>query len=117
MKILCLDFDGVLHAYTSGWQGADVIPDPAVPGAAEFLEEALEHFKVHIFSSRSHQPGGIAAMKEWCNLEFGHVLAGDLHFPTVKPPAFIGLDDRVIQFTGEWPSPAELAEFKPWWGK
>jgi hypothetical protein len=24
--ILCLDFDGVLHSYSSGWKGADVIP-------------------------------------------------------------------------------------------
>jgi hypothetical protein len=30
--ILCLDFDGVLHSYTSGWKGAAVIPDPPVPG-------------------------------------------------------------------------------------
>lgn len=32
MPILCLDFDGVCHSYTSGWKGAAVIPDPAVPG-------------------------------------------------------------------------------------
>ena len=35
--ILCLDFDGVIHSYASGWKGADVIPDAAVPGAMEFL--------------------------------------------------------------------------------
>ena len=25
---IILDFDGVIHSYTSGWQGADVIGDP-----------------------------------------------------------------------------------------
>ena len=34
--ILCLDFDGVLHTYSSGWKGADVIPDPPTPAVADF---------------------------------------------------------------------------------
>lgn len=63
--ILCLDFDGVIHSYTSGWQGADVIPDPPVPGALEFIVKALERFEVHIFSSRSNQPGGQRAMQKY----------------------------------------------------
>ena len=49
MPILCLDFDGVLHSYTSGWLGADVIPDPPVPGYAQFLLRAVEVFEVHTF--------------------------------------------------------------------
>ena len=64
-KILCLDFDGVLHSYTSGWQGARVIPDDPVPGAIAFLIEAVERFDVQVYSSRSHQWGGRRAMKKW----------------------------------------------------
>lgn len=63
--ILCLDFDGVIHSYTSRWQGAAVIPDPPVPGALEFIVKALETYEVAIFSSRSHQWGGKRAMKHW----------------------------------------------------
>lgn len=63
--ILCLDFDGVLHSYKSGWKGAAVIPDDPVPGALEFIVKALERFEVHILSSRSHQWGGKRAMKRW----------------------------------------------------
>lgn len=63
--ILCLDFDGVLHSYSSGWKGAAVIPDPPVPGALEFLANATDSFTVAILSSRSHQWGGRRAMKRW----------------------------------------------------
>jgi hypothetical protein len=44
--ILSLDFDGVIHSYTSGWKGADVIADPPVPGAFQFIGEALQVFLV-----------------------------------------------------------------------
>ena len=63
--ILCLDFDGVLHSYSSGWRGAWNIPDPPVPGALEFVVEALDEFAVAILSSRSHQLFGRWAMKRW----------------------------------------------------
>ena len=50
--ILSLDFDGVIHSYTSGWQGPRTIPDAPVPGALRFLIEAQRRFQVAIFSSR-----------------------------------------------------------------
>ena len=73
--ILCLDFDGVIHSYTSGWKGADVIPDPPVPGAMAFLWDATDHFRVAIFSSRSNQPGGMKAMITYVAANFRN------HFP------------------------------------
>lgn len=121
--ILCLDFDGVLHSYTSGWKGADVIPDPPVPGAIAFLREAVKRFRVAIFSSRSNQTGGQRAMREWlgyhaCNerLSDDEELAwlGALEWPNEKPPALVTLDDRALTFTGQWPSLDDLAAFKPW---
>lgn len=63
--ILCLDFDGVIHSYSSGWKGATNIPDPPVEGALEFVVKSLDHFTVAIYSSRSHQWGGRRAMKRW----------------------------------------------------
>ena len=124
--ILCLDFDGVCHSYVSGWKGAAVIPDPPVPGLYEFLLAADKHFEVNIFSSRSNQEGGIDAMQRWfqdhrpCDDWIGNVddeigaMLKRLQFPIEKPPAFIGIDDRVIQFNGEWPSIEELKQFKTW---
>lgn len=63
--VLVLDFDGVIHSYSSGWKGASVIPDDAVPGAIEFILSALKQYEVSILSSRSHQWGGKSAMKKW----------------------------------------------------
>lgn len=122
--ILCLDFDGVLHSYISGWKGADVVADPPVDGAIRFLTDASEKFEIHIYSSRSHQPGGIAAMHEylakhirkyWVDLpESAEKLISRLKFPSEKPPAMITLDDRGLLFDGEFPDIDELLWFKPW---
>src|SRR3990167_4228281 len=101
-KILCLDFDGVIHSYTSGWKGADVIPDPPVKGAFAFIRKAMQEFDVQVFSSRSGLPGGIAAMIEWFldNGWDGTLLTGvqGIGFPTQKPPAFVAIDDRALTF-------------------
>ena len=113
--ILCLDFDGVIHSYTSGWQGADKADDLIVPGALEFLDEVVKVFRVAIFSTRSTQPGGIHAMRE---LLLRNGVAGEtfcsLEWPTAKPAAFLTLDDRALTFDGTWPSIETLRSVKPW---
>ena len=43
---LCFDFDGVIHSYTSGWKGAEVIPDPPVEGIKEALTELQRDYKI-----------------------------------------------------------------------
>jgi hypothetical protein len=117
--ILCVDFDGVLSAYINGWQGIDVINEEPVPGAMEFLINAVKVFKVNIYSSRSEKPEGIKAMRQWlCDhlteLEEGFETYMSLYFPTSKPPALVSLDDRTITFNGVFPSIDTLIEFKPW---
>jgi hypothetical protein len=123
--ILCVDFDGVIHSYANGWQGADVVGDPPVPGALRWLWKAAEWFNVAIYSSRSSQEGGREAMHAWMNNfaihEFGDKNSADrfmatLSFPIEKPAAFLTIDDRAICFEGDWNelNPADLLEFKPW---
>lgn len=112
--ILCLDFDGVIHSYKSGWCGPDMIPDPPVEGAFYFIEDALKEFHVVIHSSRSRYPEGIEAMKKWFDEWAGTELTSKVEWATEKPPAFITIDDRAITFEGVWPSIERLKEFKPW---
>lgn len=122
--ILCLDFDGVCHAYTSMWVGADIVRDGPVPGLFEFLHQVFNDFEIHIYSSRSNQKGGIEAMQRWFRehyhqwLDQGHIgewgFIDSLHFPQEKPRAFLTLDDRALTFTGVWPEVETLKQFKPW---
>lgn len=122
--VLSLDFDGVLHKYNSGWEGADVIADDPVDGAMRFLTDAVEKFNVHIFSTRSHQVGGVEAMWSWIRNHL-HVYWEDMpevadkvlariSFPKFKPPANVLIDDRALCFMGDWPDLDEVLTFKPW---
>lgn len=125
--ILCVDFDGVIHSYISGWKGADVIPDPPVPGALSWLRRALEFWTICVYSSRSASEAGRDAMKMWFHFwedEFSEAeeilqdgtLAEDLTFSAEKPAALLTIDDRAIPFEGSWDllDPRALLSFRPW---
>lgn len=125
--ILCLDFDGVIHSYTSGWQGAGRCDDPPVPGTAQYLYQATKDFRVMIYSSRSRSLTGRRAMKRYMRRHFATPLTfspdhrhdflyEEIEFPWFKPSAFITIDDRALTFTGRWEDfdPATLKAFRPW---
>ena len=113
--ILCVDFDGVIHSYESGWKGPRTIPDSPVPGAIRFLHNAQKHFQVCIFSSRSRYFGGRRAMRNWLRKWLlTRQCVREIKFPTRKPPAFLLIDDRAFVFKGHFPDPELLLNFKPW---
>lgn len=133
--LICCDFDGVLHSYTSGWQGAQFITDPPVPGAMAWLElmtrpANVMRFEVNVYSSRSKEPGAVEAMKDWLMnhlvdhfISLGHadsltaaaMVVDELRFPTQKPPASLMIDDRAFHFVGAFPTPEWMLSFQPWY--
>jgi hypothetical protein len=120
--ILCLDFDGVLHSYVSGWQGVDKANDGPVPGAVEFLRDAVDVFDVQVYGSRSKEVAGIEVMRaqiSWWIIddlgpEEGSRVFRALSFPENKPPCFLSLDDRCVEFRGIFPDAKSLLAFRPW---
>lgn len=119
--ILCLDFDGVVHSYTSGWKGARNIPDPPAEGAIEFITDAMNAgWDVVIHTSRARHFGGITAMRAWLREHAGNLWDTmgpslcDVRFARWKPSAAITIDDRALTFTGYWPTMDTLRNFKPW---
>ena len=96
-KTVVFDFDGVIHSYTSGWHGVDVISDPPVKGIEIVIDE-LRHsgYSVVVVSTRCSCLKGKRAIRKWLNkynIEVDKVCA-------VKPPALVYIDDRAICFDG-----------------
>lgn len=108
------DFDGVIHSYTSGWQGHTIIPDKPVRGIKKTLETLRENYEVHIFSTRCSSKEGIEAIKKWLKK---HKIKVD-GVSHSKPPGIVLVDDRAITFDGK---PKDLIEkiknFKPYYQK
>jgi hypothetical protein len=133
MPIICIDFDGVIHRYSKGWQGG-VIYDDAVPAFFEWAVAAKKDFKLVIYSSRSKTSDGVDAMRAWLQVQLGQwrkdslygtegqadieLWTDDFEFASEKPPAFLTIDDRAVCFNGDWRSPYlrpdVLRSFKPW---
>jgi hypothetical protein len=112
---LCVDFDGVLHSYESGWRGALAIPDPPVAGAIEWLVAAAERYDLAITSARSAHPGAVEAMKAWLRRHgLPERVLERISFPLTKPPAELYLDDRALRFEGTFPSLDSLTGLTPW---
>lgn len=111
-KTVVFDFDGVIHSYTSGWKGADVIPDPVVEGIQSTINSLRqEDYEVIIVSTRCACPEGMSAVKKYLadnNIVVDAVMKE-------KPPAICYIDDRAICFDGH---PETLLEkvrnFTPW---
>ncbi len=118
-RTIAVDCDGVLHSYTSGWQGADVLPDPPVPGAIEWLEGITQHFDVAICSTRANTEPGRLAIARWL-AEYGlsEQAQARVFIRFGKPPALLYIDDRAWRFDGKnFPTAQEVHAALPWWKK
>jgi hypothetical protein len=128
---ICVDFDGVLHAYTSGWKGATVIPDGPTPGAIKWLCDLADPlrdedaFKIVVQSSRASSFWGWLAVRRWLRRQiFEHygcdmVRADDIYasikVTSKKPAALVYVDDRAWRFDGKtFPTHDELRAHRPW---
>jgi hypothetical protein len=111
---VAVDFDGVIHSYTSPWVAAAVIPDPPVEGAIEWLNQIRQTYEVVIFTTRGESYEGATAVREWLiehGLEDGD---GQVVVTAVKPKALIYIDDRAWRFEGTFPTADEIHTARPW---
>jgi hypothetical protein len=122
--ILCIDFDGVVHRYSKGWQDGKIYDD-VTDGFFEWAADAQQHFKLVIYSSRSKDPEQRTLMAMWLHEQRNKWIAAhgpadvdliEIEFASEKPPAWLTIDDRCIKFEGRWDWLRSdiLRRFKPW---
>ena len=112
IKTVVFDFDGVIHSYTSGWQGINVAGDPPVDGINEAIQAVRQAgYKVAVVSSRCCEKDGMDTVIDYLN-RYG--IEVDAVTP-YKPPAIVYIDDRAICFDGRPETLLEkIQSFKVW---
>lgn len=96
-RALCIDFDGVLHAYTSGWKGHSVVADKPVAGAVEACYALVEAgWRLYVLTSRQE----LRPVVSWLHF-YGFP---PMLLTRVKPIAVAYIDDRAVRFDDNWPS-------------
>lgn len=110
IKTLAVDFDGVVHAYSRGWDDGTIY-DPPLPGALEALANLMHICAVYIHSSRTPHDDivdwltthGVPAVTDY--MADHPAFWSDQTKVLVtnrKLPAAAYIDDRAVRFTS-WP--------------
>ena len=95
---IAIDFDGVIHAYSRGFQGLENAYDPPMPGVYSALEELkASGYRLIIVSSRP-----VPIIKKW--LEKHNMTSYFDDVSNTKHPARYYIDDHAVRFNKNDPS-------------
>jgi 5'(3')-deoxyribonucleotidase len=97
-KTIAIDFDGVIHKYSKGWQNG-AIYDPPMDGALDAVKKLATNNRLIIFSTRAKDPKMRLEMLAWLNKHgFASYFSKVTH---EKAIAHIYIDDRGLRFA-DW---------------
>ena len=92
-KTILIDLDGVLNTY-SGKYNENFIP-PIKDGAKDFLQKLSVDYKVNIFTTRN-----LLLTSKWLNENNLSEFIEDI--TNIKKPSYLIIDDRCINFDGNY---------------
>ena len=91
-RTIAIDFDGVIHRYSRGFQGLDNAYDPPMPGVRQSLETLKQRgWTLIVVSSRP-----VDVIEEW--LKKYQMLRFFEEITNTKLPAQYYIDDHAIRF-------------------
>lgn len=109
LKTILIDLDGVLNKYNGNFD-ENVIPE-IQDGAASFLENLCKKYIIKVFTTRNK----ILTVK-WLIENKLDTFIKDV--TDIKEPAWLHIDDRCINFTGDYDKTTEqIDNFKSWYSK
>lgn len=116
-RSIAIDFDGVIHRYSKGWNGG-AIYDPPVEGVRDALARIHKRYNVVIFTTRVNPAthGGDTQMDAILAWLDRHGFRRGEHFDEishVKQPALVYIDDRALRFTAWDTTLEELDDLYP----
>lgn len=94
VKTIALDFDGVIHAYSRGWEDGTIYDVP-VHGALEAVKRIAAEYRIEVFTARDEEQ-----LADWLE-EHGFEPYVAL-VTNRKPKASVYIDDRALRFDGDW---------------
>ena len=111
VRRVAVDFDGVIHQFTTPWIRPSEIPDPPTEGCAVALAMLIMAYdEVVIYSCRAETSAGRQAIEDYMHEH-------SLPYTSItdkKPVAEVYIDDRAVRFEGNWPSVLHQLPAKPW---
>jgi hypothetical protein len=116
--IVMLDLNGVVHAYSKGWQNTAPLYDPPTDGFKEWASAAQGEFRIVVWPTHMNTPRDVRRIKKWFRLHNLDKL--DLEIVPHPPRGLlVKIDDRALAFTGNWAdyAPERLRHFKTWAGR
>lgn len=118
-KTLAIDFDGVIHGYSKGWNGGEIY-DPPVEGVAEAIQALKEEgYRIYIYSTRNNKAFRKKDDPDQKPLMEAYLKEHNIPFDKIwnfgKPMAHIYIDDRALKFEGNWKQTLDdVRAFKTW---
>ena len=98
---IAVDFDGVIHKYSDGWQNGEIYDNPIEGAFEKLLRLYLDGFDIVISTARND----LAPVREWWNKWYHIKFPKSEMFPVIitnnKPIAVAYVDDRAVKFT-DW---------------
>lgn len=104
---ILLDIDGVVASYpfAKGDTYDETKMGEPLPGAVKAVQRLHAHYKLVIFTTRKEE-----VVKPWLEK---HNIPFDDYFH--KPLNWVIIDDRAIQFNGDWNDILkQIGQFQPW---